>query len=263
MAEATRGMNPALLGCESGVEFFADLASRKSRRGTHECVRDSRVRARLSFGMGFRTAFVLYVAVVVAGITFSFALKQSVKRRVVRVITVVLGMPLAFLASLGLFLRFTIFKEPPTVVELASRLATRRPDLEVLVAMSNEDSNFNRIAPGWVSTFGLDTGASLHETRWAEYRRIYHRGGIKLGIARYAETGDVFVIMDSVGLLNRGHASGYLYCSPTAPPDSARHKPCTANRDHDTHEYDPRTREEGYSFIKLDARWYAYDEGPS
>jgi hypothetical protein len=28
-------------------------------------------------------------------------------------------------------------------------------------------------------------------------------------------------------------------------------------------EYDPKTRDEGYSFQKLDNRWYAYDEGPS
>ncbi len=30
-----------------------------------------------------------------------------------------------------------------------------------------------------------------------------------------------------------------------------------------SHQFDPNTREEGYSFRRLEGSWFAYDEGPS
>jgi hypothetical protein len=74
--------------------------------------------------------------------------------------------------------------------------------------------------------------------------------------------GDVFVKMDSVGILNRGHVSGYLYCAPAAPTTDVRYAPCSERRVSGKHAYDPQTRDAACQYQQVDERWYAYEEGP-
>jgi hypothetical protein len=70
-------------------------------------------------------------------------------------------------------------------------------------------------------------------------------------------------MVDSIGLLDSGHTTGYLYCAPTAPADAYRFQLCSLHQDKGEHKFDPGSAEEGYSLQKLDEHWYAYDEGPS
>ncbi len=70
-------------------------------------------------------------------------------------------------------------------------------------------------------------------------------------------------MVDSVGLLNRGHTTGYVYCAPLAVPGAGSFYPCMLHQEKGERKYNPKTREEGYSFEKLASRWYAYNEGPS
>jgi hypothetical protein len=134
-------------------------------------------------------------------------------------------------------LRFAIFREPPTLAELERDFPSKRTDLEMILRMSDQDVKFSRIAPDFLdrtpdssNTSGRysenDPRAGLPGLRWDAYRKIYSRNGINLGIQRDPSL-DAFIMVDSVGLLNRGHT------------------------------------DEGYSFQKLDSLWYAYDEGPS
>lgn len=190
--------------------------------------------------------------------------KQQPRRRNIRIATIVLNTPILFFGVLFALLRFTIFKEPPTLAELQREFSSKRADLEVIVRMSDEDPTFWRIAPDFLrSGDPSKPDAQLPATRWDAYRRIFSRTGIKLGLERDASH-DVFIIVDSVGLLNRGHATGYVYCDSTAPPpNSYGFHPCALNQKRGHRDYDPRTRDEAYSFLKLDDHWYAYDEGPS
>ena len=105
-------------------------------------------------------------------------------------------------------------------------------------------------------------GAGLPEPRWEQYREAFSRTGVKLGLQR-DEWGNVFIIVDSVGLLNRGHATGYVYCHSTKSVSGLGFYPCFLNQEKGHRDYDPKTRDEAYSFLKLDNRLYAYDEGPS
>jgi hypothetical protein len=139
--------------------------------------------------------------------------------------------------------------------------------------MSDEDKDFSRIAPTFLdktsdkpNDFGRymqgDPKAGLAESRWNAYRKIYRENGIKLGIQRDSSR-DAFIMIDSVGLLNRGHTSGYVHCASSPSTDTYRFYPCIFHQDKGEREFDPNTHEEGYSFQRIDEDWYAYDEGPS
>lgn len=175
---------------------------------------------------------------------------------------------------MGLLIGFMWVSEPPTLSDLRNHFAKRRADLETIIRMSNEDSHYSRIAPTFLDrdeTSGQpgrymegDPKAGLSFPRWNAYRTIYKRNGIKLGVQRDA-TGDAFIMVDSEGLLNRGHATGYLFCVKleATPVNDIRFQPCTLNQDEGSHKFDPIKREEGYSFRRLEGPWFAYDEGPS
>lgn len=216
---------------------------------------------------------VAYLGLLVTGLICSVTTRQQPRRRNIRIATAVLAAPALLAVLLLALLRFTIFRQPPTLVELQRDFSAKRTDLETIVHMSDEDLAFSRIAPDFLyrtsenpSETGVhmvgDPKAGLPRNRWDAYRKIYSRNGIKLGIQRDLSR-DAFIMVDSVGLLNRGHTSGYLYCSSTGPINGFRFQPCILGQEKGERRYDPKTREEGYSYRKLADRWYAYDEGPS
>ena len=67
----------------------------------------------------------------------------------------------------------------------------------------------------------------------------------------------------SIGLLNRGHATGYLYCSTAKKNGVFRFEPYESRQSAGSHKYDPESRAEAFSFQELADHWYAYDQGPS
>jgi hypothetical protein len=191
----------------------------------------------------------------------------AARRRSIRIAAAVLAIPLLLVLAGFVFLKLTFLKEPPTLADLRRDFPSRRASLETILRMSDEDAAFSRIAPDFLdrgesSAFRRyvkgDPQAGLPATRWDAYRKIFARNGIQLGIQRYASR-DAFIMVDSTGLLNRGHISGYAHCSPTAPPNDERIYPCQSHQNSGERKYDPKTRE---AFQKLDGNWYAYDEGP-
>ncbi len=106
-----------------------------------------------------------------------------------------------------------------------------------------------------------DPKAGLPKPRWNAYRSLYSRNGIKLGVQR-DNWGDAFIMVDSVGLLDRGHTSGYLFCRPAESVDDRRFEPCVLRTEGGQRSFDPKTHHEAYSFKKIAGSWYAYDEGP-
>lgn len=153
--------------------------------------------------------------------------------------------------------------EPPSLSTLERRFPRQRHDLETIIAMSNHDAQLLRIDPNWLMTrdhqfmaYSPDTG--ITQSRWEEYRKLFSANGIAQGIQRDPESDAAFIMVDSVGLLNRGHTNGYLYCGSVV---SQRYPPCNSNQLKGEHPYKPG--DEAYSFRKLADHWYAYSEGPS
>ncbi len=145
----------------------------------------------------------------------------SRRRILIRVVTGVLSIPFLFVLALAIFFWE---QEPPSLEKLEREFASKRSDLETILRMSNEDANFSRIAPDFLDQpsgspndsgryLAGDPRIKLPKARWDMYRKIYERNGIKLGIERDAAH-DAFIMMDSIGLLNRGHTSGYVHCDP-------------------------------------------------
>ncbi len=197
-----------------------------------------------------------YIGALVIAVVLSIATRQQPRRRNIHIATVVLTTPIALTLAFFVFLRFTIFKEPPALADLQRDFPSKRADLETILRMSDEDVTFSRIAPDFLdrtidnpNEFGRymnDPKAGLPPSRWDAYRKIYTQAGIKLGIQR-DNSRDAFIMVDSVGLLNRGHTTGYLHCAPTAPPSAFRFYPCMLHQDNGARKYDPNTRDEGPS----------------
>lgn len=153
--------------------------------------------------------------------------------------------------------------EPPSINTLANRFPSQRKDLETIVSMSDHDAQLLRIDPNWLSTYNHqylgyspETGITLE--RWNEYRRLFARNNITQGIQRDQASRDAFILVESVGLLNRGKSNGYLYCGPGP---AHRYQPCSLSQPEGKHPYSPG--DEGFSYRKLADRWYAFSEGPS
>jgi hypothetical protein len=211
-----------------------------------------------------------YLGALITGIVKSFTTRRQPNRRNIRIATVVLTTPIwlivAFLVLVGLDLQ-----EPPTLAELQHDFPSKRADLEMILALSDEDTNFSRIAPDFVdgtseppNVLGRhmagDPKAGLPRARWDAYRKIYARNGIKLGIQRN-DARDAFIMVDSGGMLDTGHTTGYLHCTPGAMAAGYRFEPCVLHQESGNRDYEPRTVPEEYSSQKLDDRWYAYDWG--
>ena len=215
----------------------------------------------------FGCLYILLILIVFLG---SFILKKSLLRLVARLLAGALVIPLLLVG--GLLILFWE-SEPPSLTELQSKFPSMQPDLETILQMSDENEQFWRIAPDflWREAKGPteggefmagDPNAGLSKSRWDQYRDIYRRNGIKLGISRNKEH-DAFVMVDSIGLLNRGHTTGYLYCSADPGKDADRFEPCQLHQDQGERKFNPDARDEAYSFRRLNARWFVFDQGPS
>jgi hypothetical protein len=195
----------------------------------------------------------------VTGLVLSIATQQKHRRRKIRIATAVLSAPVALLA--GLFLLFQL-AEPPTIEKLQRDFPSRRSALEEIVRMSDEDRCFARIGLNLISEDRGKPCTRLPKARWDAYRKLFERNGIKVGIDR-DDSRDAFIVADSIGLLNRGHMTGYVYCDPVAPVTGYRFHPCVLRQKSGHREFDPVVRDEAYTFLRLDELWYAYDVGPS
>lgn len=211
-----------------------------------------------------------HLGLLLACVISSVAMRRWRFRWIIWCVTGLASLPL--LASVALAIVFWE-GQPPSIDALGREFPRKRTDLETILSMSNADSDFARIAPDFlwrnasnVSVAGdftyPDRKSGLSLARWDEYRRVYRHSGVKLGILR-DKWGDAFIMVDSIGLLNRGHVSGYLFCGPVDDLDPERFEPCTLHQDQGERKFDPNLRQEAFQFKRLDGRWFAFDQGPS
>ncbi len=142
------------------------------------------------------------------------------RRRTVRVIRTLVGcLASCVVIVLGATVLLLWSCEPPSLATLARRFPRERHDLEAIVAMSDTDRQLIRIDPEWLATlqhqyltYSPETG--ITQARWNEYRWLFARNGITQGILRDAVSRDAFIIVASVGIVNRGHSNGFVHCGP-------------------------------------------------
>jgi hypothetical protein len=208
------------------------------------------------------------VAVMIGFAIISRTLSPGKRRNTVQIVTAVLIVPL--ITSLGLYavILRELHKEPPSLAELQRDFHSIRPALETLLRMSDEDVNFSRFYEPTPDRNPMEFGpykwtdieVMMEKSRWDEYRKIYSRNGIHLGLVRNVSR-DAFIVVDSAGLYNFNRESGYLHCAPTKVASPDRYPPCISNQEKGERLYDEKAAVEGFSFQKIDDRWYAYDEG--
>jgi hypothetical protein len=178
----------------------------------------------------------IYALLPLALLLSGFRARSREIRLILHVLSGLLAVPLVLIGVLAVLYWQA---EPPSLRELARDFPARRSDLEELLRITVE----NPSDPAAVN---------------ARYDRI----GARLGM-RKDLSGDVFVMMDSIGLLNRGHITGYLHCTSDASQSADRYPPCVLKRDNGEQEYNDQPRKEAYSFQRLEGQWFAYSEGPS
>jgi len=185
----------------------------------------------------------------------------------------------AFGAIFILLLLLTGFfweQEPPSITRLATAFPERRAALEQILAMSNQDTHFSRIDPTFVNYGYIDGtpygqalqgqgNSPLPDERWNSYRSLFKKIKLQQGLERDAD-GNVYFRSGAVGLLNRGHSTGYLYCRDAGSNSSQKSsfEPCTlSHRDSGSQSFSMEPRGEAYSFMKVADHWFVFDQGPS
>jgi len=191
-------------------------------------------------------------------------------RRVIRAILGWIGALTAAGGAVAAVLASSIFLllsgcQPPSVQSLARQFPARQKVLEQIVSMSDQDSQMEVVDPAWLEVTGKApstsaTAVGISQSRWEEYRHLFRSAGITQGIRRYGgPKKDAFIIVKSFGILDNGYSTGYLFCAPGI--EHQRQFVCNSTETHEVHQSSGGA-DEGYEFIKLTDRWYAYKEGP-
>lgn len=206
----------------------------------------------------------VYVLIFGAAIAASFLSKKKQARNPAIILSCLMAVPLLLAGALYAWARVVFGPAPPSVREIQKQFPKHRNDLETIIQMSNQDAEFARVAPDFDFKFSsdqteLNQPKDLPKERWDAYRRIFARNEILLGLLRDQQA-DVFVMINSEGLLDMGHASGYLYCSDDPVVAKGRFEACTSKQS--SGQSDATANSGGYSFIKLADHWYAFDQGP-
>lgn len=185
-------------------------------------------------------------------------------RKVVRILALSFTAIIAVVASGILLLIWSC--TPPSLETLSRRFVSQRSDLEKIVTMSDQDVNFSVIDPGWLMTteprqyFQAVPSEGMPQQRWEQYRRLFRKVHLSQGLRRDPASGDIFLIVQSFGILDRGYSNGFLHCG--AGP-SHLYPACSSIRTSGRHRYSPGPGESpGYVFQRIAKDWYVYQNGP-
>jgi len=151
----------------------------------------------------------------------------------------------------------TTLSDTPSDELLKTVFAQRGADLELLLKMSNEDSDVIRIAPDFTwrkndtSWPRSNSELGFSEERWNQYKELFKRMGIEDSISRDSlKDGCINFIVHSSGLVTGGAEKGFAYCTPEPSPLS------------ESLEVLPKTIETTpfVMYKKLKDHWYLYIE---
>ena len=179
--------------------------------------------------------------------------------------------------SLLLFLLAVFFwvQEPPSLSTLAKHFAERRSTLEQIISMSDQDKYFFRIDPTFLDydyTQGKMDGnavvgedaAKMAPARLQAYRSLFAQAQLDQGFQRQLD-GDMYFMAGSIGILENGYTTGYLYCRDpgSVASQSSGYELCrSATTDHGSQNNSITPPRQAYSFQKVADHWFVFGEGP-
>jgi hypothetical protein len=162
---------------------------------------------------------------------------------------------------------------PPSDASLKRHFNNKRPELERLVTMMDEDWNMCRIAsdftasqdhagaPCRMASEFTSSGAPWPESewgiskqRWNEYRKMFGKTGLSEGMTRPFSSSDVVLIVWSAGIAIAGTSVGYVHCGRPQNGYGHTQPPCLENNDSG---YDSTG---AYRYKKVAQDWYIYEE---
>jgi len=149
------------------------------------------------------------------------------------------GLRKGFLALVTVLLFVCYVSLPPSDAKLEGQFAARKPDFERLIQRVDktpfvvrvgnveiEDSDGRKYRQG-------DRQAPLSPESWNEYREIFKKTGMKEGLCRSPQTGQVqflgHTIFGKVGPI--GTHYGYVYCPAVSNAPRAGFLPCRIEKD--------------------------------
>ena len=148
----------------------------------------------------------------------------------------------------------------PSDESLTRQFQHHRPELEVLVRMSQEDADVIRVADGFTRVNGdrdwprPQSKWGITPERWNQYRLLFRKVGANAGLEK-DEAGNVYFIVHTEGFATHGANKGFGYCSRAGNPDSA-FLPCTEQRG------EGRQGQRGYegrAYRRLNGNWYIFE----
>ena len=140
-----------------------------------------------------------------------------------------------------------------------ARFFAHRADFERLVAMANEDSHLDRIAPDFT---WLDDDASwprkdagISEQRWNDYRQLFQKIGTSEGIMKGTDPDRIIFSIESGGLVPSGFDKGLVYSQmPLGPVLKSLDKRFPDEL------WDGPDRSHVLAYKPIDEHWYIYYE---
>lgn len=147
---------------------------------------------------------------------------------------------------------------------LKLRFMRHRPELERIVAMSDEDPQMSRIAPDFLWT--QDSVAwprpepkwGITKERWDEYIKIFKQVDCDAGAKRGGN--DVEVIVWRWGVVAGGSSINYLHCGRTSSKDSRPHEPACVERKESGRGHYGGSMSYGYRFKRIRDDWYILEQ---
>lgn len=184
--------------------------------------------------------FILLAVLLALGIACLFFATRRKAHLVLKIILWTIGIASACVFAFVLFMTILFWQsEPPNLTKLAKNFPERLQTLTEILEMSNVDTHYSRIDPTFINYGDIDgtTGGQsmwgdasspLPPDRWKRYRQLFSVAHLDQGMARDAD-GNVFFMAGSVGLLDAGYSTGYLFCRAPGSPSSrnSRFEPCT------------------------------------
>ncbi len=130
----------------------------------------------------------------------------------------ILGLSLASLSQSGCAQPTQV--QPPDS-QLEEIFSNNRKDFDLLVEMAETDAHVVRIDHDftWLENDAswprLESEIGFATHRWDEYRSLFKKLNLQRGLQRYPETGQIFLIASSKGLLTGGSNKGYVFSTET------------------------------------------------
>lgn len=131
-----------------------------------------------------------------------------------KITALVLGLSVVVVIALAAW-----YISQPSDDMLKDRFYAHRPEFEKLVVMANEDDRLFRIAPDFIGPEDGFADFKITETRWNEYRQLFHTTGVTTGISKDIQPARIYFPIYTRGIVPAGATKGIVYSQLPLNPD--------------------------------------------